>query len=180
MTMQKDKGKKFENKIAEFIHQYLYDNIVEYQNLYEAMGNVNLKPRREKSSGTAKEADNDVDLGLAMKFFPYSVECKHHKCISDVTLNTLMDEKFGWIDKVMEQAETHGKIKKLTPLIVFRGNRTLDFCCINIEDLKKQSLTKFEVIQDKIKNHAIYKGKYFICELEKLMKYLIYPFKISE
>lgn len=168
MTMQKDKGKKFESKIAEFIHQYLYDNIVEYQNLYEAIGNVNLKPRREKSSGTAKEADNDVDLGLAMKFFPYSVECKHHKCISDVTLNTLMDEKFGWIDKVMEQAETHGKIKKLTPLIVFRGNRTVDFCCMRLED----TLQIRDYTHD-INNYVIYKNKYLICKFEELLPFMV-------
>ena len=166
--MQKDKGKKFENKIAEMIHKYLYDNVVEYQNLYESMGNVNLKPRREKSSGTAKEADNDVDLGLGMKFFPYSVECKHHKCISDITLNTLMDEKFGWIDKVMEQAKTHGKIKKLTPLIVFRGNRTVDFCCIRLED----TMEIRDYTHD-VENYVIYKNEYLICKFEDLMPFLI-------
>ena len=166
--MQKDKGKKFENKIAEMIHKYLYDNVVEYQNLYEAMENVNLKPRREKSSGTAKEADNDIDLGLGMKFFPYSVECKHHKVVTEVTLNTILDEKFGWIDKVMEQAETHGKIKKLTPLIVFRGNRTVDFCCMRLEDTLQIRDYTYDV-----NNYVIYKNKYLICKFEELLPFMV-------
>lgn len=168
MTMQKDKGKKYENKIADMIHKFLYNNVNEYHSIYESMGNVNLKPRREKSSGTAKEADNDIDLGLGMKFFPYSVECKHHKIVTEVTLNTVLDEKFGWIDKVMEQAETHGKIKKLTPLIVFRGNRTVDFCCMRLED----TLQIRDYTHD-INNYVIYKNKYLICKFEELLPFMV-------
>jgi len=134
MTMQKDKGKKFESKIADYIHSKLYEYVDEYRLLYDSLGNVNLKPRREKSSGTTKDCDNDIDMGLALKFFPFSVECKHHASVNNVTLNTLLSGDVAWFEKTYKQAKTHADSKNLTPLIVFRGNRTCDMVCFKDSD----------------------------------------------
>lgn len=167
-TMQKNKGKAFEEKTAKFIHEYLYKNIEDYKKLYDSIGNVNLKPRREKSSGTAKDADNDIDLGIAYKFFPYSIECKHHKVITDVTINALLDKKFSWLETVMKQANTHATIKKLSPLIVFRGNRTIDFCCLRIKD-------KPEIVNLVYNNNIdfiIYNG-FIISPFDSVIKFLV-------
>ena len=171
MSMQKRKGKTYENKIADYIHKFLYTKIADYKKMYDSLGNVNLKPRREKSSGTSKEADNDIDLGIAMKFFPYSVECKHHKVVTEVTLNGILNAKFSWIDKVYKQAETHGRIKKLIPLVIFKGNRTIDFCCMSLNDIKNIIINKIPTF--KIPHYIIYDSRYFLCALEDIMTYLV-------
>lgn len=168
MTMQKEKGKSFENKTAKFIHEYLYKNNEDYRALYETIGNVNVKPRREKSSGTAKDSDNDIDLGIALKFFPYSVECKHHKVVTDFTLNAIIDNKLSWLEKVMKQAETHGGIKKLIPLIVFRGNYTDTFCAIKISDKKEL----IDVVYNNNINHVVYKNC-LIASFEEMIPFLV-------
>lgn len=168
MTMQKEKGKSFENKTAKFIHEYLFKNNEDYRALYETIGNVNVKPRREKSSGTAKDSDNDIDLGIALKFFPYSVECKHHKVVTDFTLNAIIDNKLSWLEKVFKQAETHGNAKNLTPLIVFRGNYTVDFCAIKINE-KEDILNK--VYKNKV-NHIIYKDC-LIASFKEMIPFLV-------
>jgi hypothetical protein len=134
MTMQKDKGKKFESKIADYIHSKLYEYVDEYHQLYDSLGNVNLKPRREKSSGTTKDCDNDIDMGLALKFFPFSVECKHHASVNNVTINALLSGDVAWFEKTYKQAKTHATAKKLFPLIVFRGNRTCDMVAYKVSD----------------------------------------------
>lgn len=166
-TMQKNKGKAFEKKIASFIHKLLYENVEEYKNLYDNLGNVNLKPKRESSSGTMKDADNDIDLGLGLKFFPYSIECKHHKCITETTLNALLDNKFSWIETVFRQANNHAELKKLLPLVIFRGNRTVDFVAFKMKDIDILNL----LIENKI-NFIIYNG-IVIGKLEEISKYLI-------
>lgn len=165
-TMKKSKGKAFEKKVAAFIHTLLYSNVEEYKKLYDGLENVNLKPRRESSSGTVKDSDNDIDLGLALKFFPYSIECKHHKIISDVSLNSLLSNKFSWINTVFKQANTHAGFKKLTPLIIFRGNNTTDFIAFTMNN---DILNK--LLADKI-NFVIYED-IMIGNLKEVSKYLI-------
>lgn len=133
-TMQKQKGKSYENKIADYLHDMLYAHVEEYKKFYNDFGNVNLKPRREKSSGTSKDADNDIDLGIASKWLNFSIECKHHKSVNEISLNAILDDKMSWLDKVMQQAQTHADTKQLLPVAIFRGNRTKDFVCVNISD----------------------------------------------
>lgn len=133
MTMQKQKGKSYENKIAEYIHNTLYEKCSEYKELFDHCKNDNLKPKRDSSSGTFKHSDNDIDLGLAKKFMPFSIECKHHAKINDVTINALLSDKNAWFIKTMEQAKDHSK--GLIPIIFFRGNRTIDMVCFQTKDI---------------------------------------------
>lgn len=124
---RKTKGKKFEEKIADQIHNALIENISEYKILYESVGNNNLKPNRDTSSGNFLTSDGDIDLGIAKKYFPFSCECKHWKVL-DLSINSLLKGQIGSLIKVWtDQALPRAKLTNLQPLIIFRANRTEDF-----------------------------------------------------
>jgi hypothetical protein len=135
MTMQKDKGKAYENKIAAYIHDALYKHVKEYKDLFDSLGNINLKPRREKSSGTTKHADNDIDMGLALKFFPFSVECKHNAIVNKITISSICKNDVSFLYKTMEQAKRHAESRNLKPIVFFRGNNTCDMIMISSQDI---------------------------------------------
>lgn len=165
MTMQKDKGKAYENKIAKYIHESLYEKVKEYKELYDSLGNVNLKPRREKSSGTSKDADNDIDMGLGLKFFPFSVECKHNACINKITISSICKNDVSFLYKTMEQAKRHAEPRNLKPIIFFRGNNTCDMIMIDSHDIDSW---KADV-------PIVYLGSYIIMSAENFMReYLNY------
>lgn len=134
--MQKDKGKAYENKIAAYIHDALYKRVKEYKDLFDSLGNINLKPRREKSSGTTKHADNDIDMGLALKFFPFSVECKHNAIINKITISSICKNDVSFLYKTMEQAKRHAESRNLKPIVFFRGNNTCDMIMFDSNDVK--------------------------------------------
>lgn len=135
MSKQKDKGKAFESKVARFIHASLYEYVEEYKTLFDSLGNVNLQPRREKSSGTCKDSDNDVDLGLGLKWFPFSVECKHNAGVNKISLNAILNNDVAFLHRTMKQANRHATSKKLIPLIFFRGNFTMDMAAFNKDQI---------------------------------------------
>jgi hypothetical protein len=135
-SARKQKGKVFEEKIAKKIHEHLMEYNQEYCNLYNSLGNENLKPKRDFSSGNFNNSDGDIDLGLAKKYVPFSIEAKHHKDL-DLTLNAIMNGKISklegiWKEQVLPKAEETG----LKPLIIFRANRTSDFCFMYFKDLE--------------------------------------------
>lgn len=152
MTMQKTKGKSYESKIAKYIHNSLYEKCSEYKQLFDTCQNDNLKPKRDSSSGTFKNSDNDIDLGLAKKFFKFSVECKHHAKINDININALLSGKNAWFETTFKQANEHSNISNLTPIIIFRGNRTIDMACLRVLDAQKHliSTNKNFVVIDKL------------------------------
>jgi hypothetical protein len=135
MSRNKDKGKAFENKIAAFIHKKLYENVKEYHDLFDSLGNTNLRPRREKSSGTTKDCDNDVDMGLGLKFFPFSIECKHNAGVNKISISNILSGKCEFLYKTMKQARRHADSKKLKPLIFFRGNFTENMVMFDVNDI---------------------------------------------
>jgi hypothetical protein len=131
----KDKGKGYENKVAKFIHASLYRLCYEYKDMFDALGNINLQPRREKSSGTTKHADNDIDMGLALKWFPFSVECKHNAGVNKIGISAILNKSLSFLKKTMQQAERHGAVKNLKPLVFFRGNFTDDMVMFRTKDI---------------------------------------------
>lgn len=140
---RKQKGKTYENKIAADIHNFLLAKNEAYRNLYETLGNENLKPRRDASSGTFIGSLGDIDLGLAKKFFPFAIECKHWK-ILDLSLNSILSDKIKSLVTVwMDQALPKGRETGLLPLIVFKANRTEDFCFYDKNEVKLITINRF-------------------------------------
>ena len=91
---RKQKGKKFEDLIAGKLHDILYESITEYRELYDLCDNETLKPKRDPSSGTFKISNGDIELGIAKKFFPFSIECKHNKEMN-FSLNSILRNKLA-------------------------------------------------------------------------------------
>lgn len=125
---RKSKGKNYEDRIAKLIHEFLLLKNNEYRELFLSLNNDNLRPRRDSSSGNFVSSTGDIDLNLAQKFFPFSVECKAWKSL-DISLDSLLSAKLKileviWKNQVLPAAEKTG----LRPLIIFKGNRTKDFC----------------------------------------------------
>jgi hypothetical protein len=125
----KRKGKSYEDKIASMLHEIFFETCPQYKELFEAIGNDDLKPQRDSSSGVFLRADGDIELNLLKKHFPFTVECKFRKGF-DFSINTLFKNNKTLIDIWKKQVIPKMKEKNLKGIIVFRGNRTLDFCMI--------------------------------------------------
>ncbi len=155
-SQRKTKGKGFETKIADIIHKFLLVNVERYKELAEE---TDLKPTRDFSSGTFLESKGDIELSIAKKYFPISVECKFWK-ILDLTLNTLLTGKIKvltsiWNNQVVPNAKKAG----LQPLLVFKGNRTDIFVFYQDEyvlpksyyiKVDKYVITTFEIFLNEI------------------------------
>ena len=136
---RKSKGKAFEKKVADLLHDFLYQNVIEYRKLFDECGNDNLKPKRDSSSGTFKNSDNDIDLGIAKKFFPFSIECKHNILVNKLTITSLLKNNLHFIRKTFKQAQEHALKSNLTPMIIMRGNHTSDIVVVeNTPEFHKQ------------------------------------------
>lgn len=159
---KKSKGKKFETKIADSLHNYLMDNIPEYKNLYEQFNDPKLAPRRDASSGADLLSDADINLGIAKNFFPFAMECKDWKTL-DLPLNAMMSDKIKILTTVWnDQAVPKCDGTDLTPLVVFKALRTKDYCFYDST-----------VIQLIPEDRFIKMGKYIICLWEDFMRMAI-------
>jgi len=153
MSMQKEKGKSFETKIANLIHEFLMEQVGEYKTLVETVNNKNLHPKRDFSSGTFTNSNGDIDLGLAKKFMPFSIECKHHKDL-DLSIESIFKDKIKkiytmWDDQVSPNANR----AKLYPLLVFKANRTNEYAFFDVNKIDKfdlGKLKKYIKIEEKI------------------------------
>lgn len=124
----KAKGKKFEEQIADKIHKYFLQHNEEYKKLFILAGNEQLKPKRDSSSGNFTNSNGDVELGLLRKFFPVSIECKHHKDLN-LPLNLLLSDNIGKLFKIyFDQAVISAEKVGLLPIVVFKANYTKTFC----------------------------------------------------
>lgn len=172
----KQKGKKFEEKIAAEIHQSLMASNKEYRELFEAVANDNVKPKRDAASGNFKNSDGDVDLGMAKKYFPFSIEAKFWKSL-DLGLNSMLQLKIKtiinvWHDQALPKSIETG----LLPLIVFRANRTEDFCFFDKNVVKIIPLGRFI----KLDNWIICLFKDFVNEVNRRVLTKEPPFDKSE
>jgi len=134
-SSRKNKGKKFEEIIASMIHEKLISNNPEYWHIYNNLENERLKPKRDTSSGTFTGSLGDIDLGIAKKFFPYTIECKHWKSL-DLSVNSLLQGKLKILESIWEQALAASGKNNLIPLVVFKANRTEIFVYYDIHKVK--------------------------------------------
>ncbi len=145
MTTQrtrKERGKKYEKRIAEKIHQALLSNTEEYKHLFETLENPELKPQRDSSSGTFTRSTGDISLGLAQKYFPFCVEVKDWKSL-DISLDSIFKKKIKSLTTIWEKQIVPASTKAgLTGLLVFKAQRTLDFCFIPIDQMVKLKLER--------------------------------------
>lgn len=155
---RKQKGKNYEQKVSDILHTFFYSNYPEYKSLYDNLGNDTLKPQRDKSSGNYSNSDGDIELNILKKFFPFSIECKHHATLT-LSLHSLLSEKITALVKIYKQQEKFAADRNLLPLVVFRANRTDDFIFI------KHDLVK----HDTNVNHVIV-GEYIIMKLDCFLK----------
>lgn len=126
-SQRKQKGKSYEDKIAKYLHKKLFEKYKGYKELFELVENPRLAPQRDFSSGTFVNSQGDIDLGIAKKFFPFSIECKHWKNL-DLTINSILTKKITSLTKIWrEQANRKAKEVGLHPLIIFKANYTKDF-----------------------------------------------------
>lgn len=134
-SAKKTKGKSLENDIASYIHKFIYENIKEYKDLFDLVGNDAIKPKRDASSGTFSDSDGDINLGIAKKFFPFSVECKNWDSLTDLNINILLKGKSPvfkiWSQQILPASNRTG----MKPLLVFKGKRTIDFCMYSLKSL---------------------------------------------
>jgi len=144
----KRKGKSFEEDVAGTIHNFFLENNIEYKTLFEKIGNKNLAPQRDSSSGTLSNSFGDINLGLVLNHFPYSIECKNHASLTDLSVDSVLKGKIASLLKVFTEqtipncnrAATFHKTK-LYPLQVFKGTRTATFCLFNIDNFMKDKAT---------------------------------------
>ena len=152
-TMQKAKGKAFENKVADILHRFLMQNNDEYNKLVEMVDNDNLIPHRDFSSGVFAKSDGDIDLGLAKKYFPFSIECKHHKDLN-LSIESVFKDKIKKVYEVWEQQLVpKANRAKLDPLLIFKANRTDIYCMFDITKIDVfllGDLNKYMKMEDKI------------------------------
>lgn len=162
INYRKTKGKSFENKVAEYIHNYFIFNNEEYRTLYTQLQNENIKPKRDFSSGNFNNSDGDIDLGILKKFFPFTIECKHWKNLN-YNLNTILNNKISELYKIYKnQSLLQYKKTNLLPIIIFSGNYTSIFVFFDIN-----------LLQFNISNIPFYVkiNNYIICKLDDFLKF---------
>jgi hypothetical protein len=136
----KTKGKRFETQIANAIHEKLYRDVEQYRNLYDSCNNENLKPKRDSSSGTFTTSTGDIELGLAQQFFPYSIECKHHKDLN-LSIDSMFSNKWKKLQDIYNgQCVPVAMQKRLEPMVVFKGNRTGSYVLLNCHSVKEVTM----------------------------------------
>jgi len=130
-SMAKTKGKNYENKIAKMLNEHLL-KVDKYNEIATYLGNDNLLPKRDFSSGNFVNSDGDIDLGIGKKFFPFSIECKHHKDMNFNIESIFKDKVKKLVGIWNEQCIPNAVKANLDPLLVFRANRTKDYVMFDI------------------------------------------------
>ena len=122
MSKSKVKGKRFEDNIAYIIHQFLLNEFDDYKKMLLEI-NPSLKVKRNFNSGSTVNDDGDIDLNFGKKYFPFSIECKFWKNLTD--LNIFNFNKIKILEKIYrKQALPTSKKKNLIPIVIFKANRT--------------------------------------------------------
>jgi hypothetical protein len=129
---RKAKGKKYEEKIANILHEMFMEHHKPYRALFEQVGNDELRPKRDFASGNMGGSHGDINLNLMKPFFPYSMECKHWASL-DLSLNSMIKESIKSLKDVYDlQCVPKAFECGLTPLVVFSANRTKQFCMLQM------------------------------------------------
>jgi len=163
---RKQKGKSFENKVADKLHKTFLENCEKYKELFKSIGeNEQVIPKRDFSSGTFNDSSGDIQLNILKNFFPFHIECKFHKDFKDLTLNTLLNNKVKKLYNIWNNQILKSDLKNLIPILVFKGNRTDDFVFWNTKDFDLK-INEFVKLGD----FKIVKFDDFLLEYIKIMK----------
>jgi len=161
---RKERGKKYEKRIAEKIHQALLLHNTEYKHLYETLENPELKPQRDSSSGTFTRSTGDIDLGLARKFFPFTTECKDWKSL-DITLDAIFKQKIKSLTSIWNKQIIPAMNKtELEGILVFKAQRTLDFCFLPVDKMPQVFLNRDNFTS------IVYSSKWIIAKFDEFIK----------
>ena len=130
---RKQKGKRFEDKIAALIYEKYLSKIPEYQNFISSIEKDKIKklflPTRDYASGSSNRLKGDIDLSIGFKYFPFLIECKKWKSLDYklhfiLNLNSEKDflEKIQ-LGKIYSEIKSKAEEFDLYPMVVFEYNR---------------------------------------------------------
>ena len=193
---RKQKGKKFEEQVAEIIHNKFYQLIPEYRDFFDKLDNESkklLKPIRDFISGISPEHKSDIRLNFAQKFFPFKIECKKWEEFKNYSIYDIFSKKsfFSKLKKIyIEQLKINEiddlkEILKTDPfmprIIVFSSNFVKNpLCFVQIGKYQNTALLiqKFEKFSNnkELKFFLIKEksNRYLILEFEKFLEFWIW------
>jgi len=193
---RKQKGKKFEERVAEIIHNKFYQSIPEYKNFFDNLDKESkklLKPIRDFISGISPEHKSDIRLNFAQKFFPFKIECKKWEEFKNYSVYDIFLKKsfFSKLKKIYTKQLKIGEINNLKEIlktdpfmpgiIVFSSNFIKNpLCFVQIGKYQNTALLirKFEKFSDneelKIFLLKEKNNRYLILEFEKFLDFWIW------
>ena len=121
------KGKRYEDYVGSIFHMAL-SKYEDYNNLVKTFHD--LKVKRDRDSGN--RPDSYGDIFAPFPWFPYSIECKHHKDLN-FTIDQILKGKIAKLRKIFQEHVEYARKRGKIPVVVFRANRTSDFVCISRE-----------------------------------------------
>ena len=160
MSAKKSKGKGFEDLVADLINDFLLENYPEYKENLKL--NSDLRVKRNPNSGSTNSDDGDISLNLGKNLFPFSIECKKWDNLGELNLKQILNPKMPLMVTYKLQCIPQANIKKLKPLLVFRGSRTPIFTFFQQSRVEYKNLDKMEMLF-KIP------GDYYICLFEEFL-----------
>jgi hypothetical protein len=180
---KKQKGKRFEEKIAALIYDKYLKHIPEYTKFIESIDNPNIKklfiPTRDFASGASDRLNSDIDLSIGFKYFPFLIECKKWKSLDYklhflLSLKTVDDVMNTALGKVYSSVEGKSLDMGLYPMVVFEYNYgiPLYFTRLAYIDLflSKYTGSNFD---DYIKNNSVllFVNEFIISDFEGLLNF---------
>ena len=136
MNKSKRKGKRFEDKIAKVIHEYLYNHCEKYKKLIDEI-DVSAGLKRDSDSGISPTSKGDIDLGIAVKIFPFSIECKKRNDL-EINLKNMFKLSKSKLKSIYEkQAKTKAQDHDTYPLLIFSKNYSDDYVFLILMISKK-------------------------------------------
>jgi hypothetical protein len=180
---KKQKGKRFEEKIAALIYDKYLKHIPEYTKFIESIDNPNIKklfiPTRDFASGASNRLNSDIDLSIGFKYFPFLIECKKWKSLDYklhflLSLKTVDDVMNTALGKVYSSVEGKSLDMGLYPMVVFEYNYgiPLYFTRLAYIDLflSKYTGSNFD---DYIKNNSVllFVNEFIISDFKGLLNF---------
>jgi len=193
---RKQKGKKFEEQVAEIIHNKFYQSIPEYKNFFDSLDEESkklLKPIRDFISGISPEHKSDIRLNFAQKFFPFKIECKKWEEFKNYSVYDIFLKKsfFSKLKKIyteqlkIDEINNLKEILKTDPfmpgIIVFSSNFIkTPLCFVQIGKYQNTALLIHKL--EKFSNGGELKfflvkentNRYIILEFEKFLDFWIW------
>jgi len=161
---RKQKGKKFEDKIAKLIYERYLKYIPEYRNFLSTIDNKKVKqiflPNRDFASGSSNRLKGDIDLSIGFKYFPFLIECKKWKKL-DYKLHRLLslrdENEFLKIElgKIFYDTKLKAEEFGLKPMVVFEYDYGVPLCLCRVGDIKEEVKTNIKTKLELLNNYLI-------------------------